>query len=247
MNVNVTLDEYISVLKRSLAPTLIVEGDDDYLAFRDFEVENISYGFTVFPVKGKSNVISIFRRREEIENEALVFLLDKDEWCFLGQSEFDGEDSVIQTDGWSIENDLLRDGSIDRLMSQQEKLKMTGEIREFTKVFSAALHCHLNGGAGPPLSMHPSQVLDADGQLRPEAKLEWVDPFEIDVYERYALENPHKNIRGKALLSLFTRQLSAPDRRSKFSRANLLEIGASSRGEFLSRIEQFVSEKILNN
>lgn len=244
MTAAVSLDEYFSVLQRSNAPTLVVEGDDDYLAFREFEVENIDKGLTIFPVTGKNNVLSIIARRDQIPNPRLVFLLDMDEWSFCGAAPYDQLGWVILTNGWSIENDLLRDGAIERLMTRPERDRFECEKERFAVVFSAALHCKVTGNDGPNISTHPNQVLDRHGNLRFGIEEQMVEPFDNEDCLAHLRQDLMRYLRGKSLLQLCTRQLSRPGRQSNFSKANLLEICAAARGPNIRRIEQEALEAL---
>lgn len=245
MKSKVTLEEYIAVLRRSRAPTLVVEGDHDYLAFREFEIENVEFGFTIFPVSGKNNVVSIISRLDEIGNERIAFLLDRDEWIAVGKTPFDDHASVIMTAGWSIENDLICDCNIKALMSAGERTALDADIKAFSQVFAVALQCFLDCVDGPDLTIHPHKVLSDTGQVDKRIEADWLRLYDVSDCLSFIQSDPHQFLRGKSLVALYLRQLSHKNRKSKYSFVNIMEIAAATRGVHLSRIERAVKD-ILN-
>lgn len=241
------LEELIAALKRSSAPTLIVEGRDDYVAFNEFEIENISWGFTILPVSGVGNVEKIIDRINEIGHPSLAFLIDRDCAIFGTTPPKFVRDDTFLTDGYAIENDLLRDGDPTRLMSRSELAAFQKELVKFAKFFVCAAACHLEGQPDYSLSSSPHCVLDASSEYLPEYEV-WVTEREAALAPEFqeATKSPMRFIKGKTLVSLFTRQLSRRGRRSSYSAANLLEIGAVARGGYMRRIEGDVLQHFRN-
>lgn len=238
-----TLTEIIGVLARSSSPTLIVEGTDDYVAFRQFEIENINHDFTVLPVHGKENVLELISRRGEINNEAIVFLVDNDCWLFTGPPATFIRPDIILTEGYSIENDLLRDGNVTRLLKAQEKTDFDRDIDAVGRFFYIAAWKHCENVSFLPLSLHPENILGAPGVLRLDvetqvSRVEGLLPPEFSA----ASADPFRFLRGKTLLALLVRYLSDSARVSKFSRHNLMELGAAARGANQQRIERHILE-----
>lgn len=233
-------DDWVAVLKHGDSPTLIVEGRDDFVAFRDFEIENVDWGLTVTPVSGKNNLVSIFERRDEFSHRKVAFLLDKDEWIFTGIPGLYSEDCVLFTDGYSIENDLIRDGGICGLLKGEEKDTYQAKISSIGQYLSRSIVATVSECADLPLSLHPRQIIDEKNVIYPDLLAhfdshvppqEWIDMLKSD---------PERNFRGKTLVSVFTEILSHKDRKSKYSKLNILEISASRRGGNLSKIEKAV-------
>ena len=246
MAVEIHWEEHLEVLKRSFSPTLVIEGRDDYICLRGLEEKFIESGFTIFPVKGKSNVIEIFKRRSDIQNTQVIFLVDNDEWLIFGKpSEFD-EPTFLTTDGWSIENDMLRDGTSENLMSVTEREQFEREFANFSQYFAAALQDYADNGedAVHRYRTHPNQVLTDGGDLTADA-LSAVDQINLSqtIQEKF-FSDVRKAMRGKSLLSLYTRLLSKNSRASKYSAINLLEMSAATRGPHYQRIESQVEEML---
>lgn len=230
-------DDWVTVLKHGDSPTLIVEGRDDFVAFREFEIENVEWGLTVTPVSGKNNVISILERRNEYSHRKVAFLLDKDEWIFTGIPDRYNEEFILLTDGYSIENDLIRDGEILSLLKGEEKDTYRAKISSIAQYLSRSIMATLSDCTDLPLSLHPRRIVDEqhsiyshllchfENHIPPQ---EWIDMLGSD---------PERNFRGKTLISVFTEILSHKDRKSKYSKLNILEISASRRGNYLSKIE----------
>lgn len=235
-----TIDEIIATLNHSNAPTLIIEGKDDYVAFEQLERENVAWGFTVLPVKGRWRVIQLIERRSEIANPCIFYLMDQDEWCLLGVPEAFRVDFVVLTNGASIENDLIIDGNPMQLMSIDERSAFWATLEAFTEIFIRLVFNHVHGVRDHSYGSSLRLFITEDLQKLPE----W-DEFchrcqdtmpEPEGLERIAF------IRGKTLLELVTMILSHKRRRSKYSKANVLEMGAKTRGPNLQRIENTILE-----
>lgn len=232
------LDEIIAALKRSAVPTLVVEGRDDYVAFGEFEVENVSWGFTVLPVNGEGNVQKIIEKVEEINHPALAFLLDRDCSLFTGISYGLLREDTFFTDGYSIENDLIRDGNIIQLVKVTDKAWFTKELSSFANFCSCAAFGHVENRVGFPLSTHPNQLFRAPGKMQPQYELFIEDISNIlpEAYRQVA-EDPLRLTRGKSLLALLARHFVVRRKGAKFSRASILELGDAARGPLMLKIE----------
>ncbi|MFC0102488.1 hypothetical protein [Sphingopyxis terrae] len=233
-------DDWVAVLKHGDSPTLIVEGRDDFVAFRDFEIENVDWGLTITPVSGKSNLISIFERRNEFSHRKVAFLLDKDEWIFTGIPDFCKDDCVLFTDGYSIENDLIRDGRIYSLLKGNEKDEYQAKIASIGQYLSRSIMATISGCADLPLSLHPRQIIDDNNNIQPDLLYHFKDHLPPQDWIDMLASDPEKNFRGKTLISIYTEILSKKDRKSKYSKSNLMEISAARRGANLTKLEKDV-------
>lgn len=235
------LDIIINTLKRGNSPTLIVEGKDDYIAFKDFEIENVSWGLTVLPVKGVQNVRKIIESVDDIKHPALAFLIDSDCAVFDHVSYPYARDDTFYTDGYSIENDLIRDGNVIKLLKKDEEPIFNSQLFELSKYFMCAACCHIEGKPGNPMSANAHMLFSPENSLH-DKYASWILKEECGLDDGYKapLSEPFKYIHGKSLLSLFTKHLSKSGRSSSFSAANILEIGGIARGECMKRIEGLV-------
>ena len=228
--VDVSVTEFISTLSHSTAPTLIIEGKGDYAALEDFENENVSWGFTVLPVHGKQNVLELIDRRVEISNPNILFLVDQDEWLLCGTPSAYKRADVIFTIGAAMENDLILDGEPWKLMSLSEQSAFKSTTIAFAVVYTRLVADHLSGNVTYNLRTHPLQFFDVNGLLDVTVGA-WAaaHPSPTPV-PAYLVGKPEVYIRGKSLLALVTMQLSSPTRKSRFGKANIMEIGLRARG-----------------
>lgn len=240
MGGDLTVDELISTLNHSNSPTLILEGKDDYIAFEHFERENVEWGLTVLPVKGRDKILQILNRREELENECIFFIMDQDEWCLTGVPHYLIDDQIAFTFGASIENDLISDGNPMSLMTPEELDKFWGLIADFASIFRRLVYNHENAVAD--YSYGTSMRIFCDEEL---TKLPEWDAFAArcpNMVPQPIDKETIDYIRGKTLLEIVTMILSHKNRVSKYSKANVLEIGARRRGERLVSLEANVIE-----
>jgi hypothetical protein len=236
-----SVDEIIATLSHSRAPSLILEGKTDYIAFEEFEIENVSWGLTVFPVKGKTKILELLERRGEIANPNLLFLIDQDEWILVGCPECAARDDVMLTWGAAIENDLIQDGEPWVLMNQSERDKFWRSLASYEVLYRHLLADHLADCSTINLKSDAASFLDNHGNLKEETST-WLAAHTSEVAVPADLAGePLRYVRGKAVLRLVTAQLSARARgASKFGNANVLEIGARKRGPIVSGHEQRV-------
>jgi hypothetical protein len=223
----ISVDEYVQSLKHSGLPTVITEGLDDYTVFRRVEERFADAGVSLMPVGGKDKVLQIFRRRNEFRQIRSAFIVDKDIWLFGGVPPEYIEPTLISTDGYSIENDLYRDGEMELLLLAQERDKFLKDLDEIIRWFSFAVDKKLRGEE-IEIDCHPSQILDGDGSIRPDfaAECGYSNPSEL--YETIRADYA-RQLRGKTLLSLLVKYVSHSSRSAKHSRKSLMET-ASIRG-----------------
>lgn len=235
-----TVDELVALLKKTRIPTVIIEGRDDVIVFRILENDLAQHGVSFIGVGGRETLLKVYERRGEFAKSKVAFIADKDAWVF---SNVPGEfaQSIKFTDGYSIENDMYRDGELDTLMSAQEHSRFCKELNEVSGWFAAVMHCRLKG-EHHACDLHPNQLLTQRSKLRATYK-KWAEAnacpsgFQSLVEKSYS-----KFLRGKTLWSLLLRQLSHAHRPAKYSAKALLEIAATRRGAYLMAIDQFVRE-----
>jgi Protein of unknown function (DUF4435) len=232
--VNLSLDEWVSLLSKSNLPTVITEGKDDYSVFRRLESKFTSHGLSFLPVGGRNTVLSLFERRSEFRNTRVLFVVDKDCWVLSGVPQFYISPSVIVSEGYSIENDVYRDGNLERLLDQQEKDTFRSELEIVCNWFSSAYRRILNGET-VEIDHHPNRMISWCGT---KLKEDFETQFGLGIPDRDLfdlLQNDYaKYLRGKTLMSLIVRQLSSSSRHAKYSKNALLEIGATSNGPMLT-------------
>ena len=241
-----TVEELIAYLKRSDLPAVLVEGRDDMTIYRWVEdASTVGLG-AVIPCGGRSQVLEIARRQQEIAPRKVAFLIDSDSDS-VWETEEDIE-NAIWTEGYSIENDLFATGVISQLMTSEEKNDFEQVVDLLTAWFLNCLIC-VKEGSDAKLCCHSREVVD-------HKSLELRSDFTIDeeFEEKYrdacsrVRDHPLKFIRGKNLFDSSLVYLSDRGRRSKYSRQNLYELCAinydksSELVERLSQIQQILAQ-----
>lgn len=228
-------DENIETLKRSGLPTIVTEGSDDYIFYRRLEETLKDVGVSLFPVGGKDIALNIFFRRKEIGRNNVMFLIDKDLWVFSGVPRDVLHRKVITSDGYSIENDLFRDGELESLLLSAERSTFANELDCIICWYSFCV-LKLLRWENATIRTHPNQVLDKTGNLSQSylASIGYTSPPQQiydDVKGNYVML-----LRGKTLLQLLARQLCKPGRQVKYGYHQLMEMGAARKGTNYSRI-----------
>jgi hypothetical protein len=221
-----TDDELVAYLKRSELPVVLVEGRDDMTVYRWIE-ENLEDGLgVVVPCGGRTKLANIVARRNEFLGCSVVFLADRD--CDVLEGEAADSPNLIWTDGYSIENDLLTTGSIDKLLTKSEKFTLNKIAHSLVLWFTRAVIHHKEGGE-LKLNRHTNSLIDHKTMELIEDH--GLSPDLLDKYSRVInliQEQPRKCVRGKNLFDAFVIILSHTKRSSKYSRLNLYELCATN-------------------
>lgn len=231
-------DEVISALNHSSLPTLVSEGDTDAVVLRRLESQLGSGRVSVMPVGGRSCVLKVFRRRSELKPHIKVgFIADKDTWVYHSIPAEYIASEILFTDGYSIENDLYRDGDLERLLTDVEAKRFSEELEKFVAWYALQLNRSLSG---KPVTFkdHPSAVLDASDKYDAECMLA-ADDDKPDERIEQVKSNYKRVLRGKSLLALLLRQLSSSKRTPKHSGLSLLEHAATNDAHYMGRIRDW--------
>ena len=234
-----SVDEVIAYLGKSELPTLITEGSDDYYVFRRLEHEFSICGISVMPVGGRECLLRIFERRGEIKSNAIIgFIADRDLWVYSKIPDEFKHDSIIFTNGYSIENDLYADGNLEKYLDQVEAVAFSADLKALIDWFSRAVELVL-AGHDAKIDKHPDSLV-RDGRIKDEI-LAQMGELKVSEFLKSNIEKDYKRLlRGKTLLSLLTRYLSAPKRPAQFSKKALMEMGAVENGANMQEIRRRV-------
>lgn len=233
----ITVDELVSTIKHSSLPTLIVEGVDDVIVFRRLEDSYSSIQLSILPAGGRTNLLKLFERLAELPKGKIAFIADRDTWVYSGiPAEYDSN-LLAFTAGYSIENDIYLDGTIEAMMTPAEKIRFKTELIVFVEWYALAADRFIRG-LDQKLDLHPNYVLKG------------IDPEEftgLEVGETYPaalrdsiLANYKLLLRGKSLLNLAIRQLSYTGRPVRHQTSSLMETVASRPGQHLSTLYSHV-------
>lgn len=229
-----TVDETIALLARTSLPTLICEGSDDLIVYRRIEDRLSHLGVSVLPVGGRLNVLEIFDRRGEIASRVqLGFIADKDTWVNSGVPAQYTHAELILTDGYSIENDVFRDGNLMNLLVGAELARFRRELDQFVEWYALALSRHL-AGASFPIARHPEQVLDP-AQRPALLALNRGEAYPAAL-KAALLADYQKLVRGKSLVALLIRNTNSRPGQPRHNDKGLLESVAARPGPLLTQI-----------
>ncbi|GAA0727747.1 DUF4435 domain-containing protein [Sphingomonas japonica] len=227
--------EAASVIIRSSLPTVVTEGADDYTAYRTIEENLTDIGVSLLPLTGKNAVLETWRFLPDNCRHKALFIVDKDLWIYTSvPMEIQNEPRILTTHGYSIENDLLQDGELENIMTIAERAKFQNELDLICKAHSIEVR-KIREGAEGILATHVNRVIEEEGAL-------WKEDDVCDMTANELRIDYQNMVRGKTIFELLLRQLSAPKRRSKYSRNSLMEIGAVRGGQKISELEKQIRD-----
>ncbi len=238
---NLSEDEMVSHLKRTLLPTILVEGNDELSIYNRYLQDKINgEDINVLTCDGRAKLLNVFKRRAEFRNTKVVFVADKDIWFFTGvPQEYDNK--VVFTDGYSLENDLYIESFFNRLLDENEARNFDDLIKELSVWFAfevsrykeidqAWCDVHIN-------QICPEKLLSDSFKK----SINFVQPSAYTVQSVYGEYT--RALRGKNLFQALLRFLSHKNRESKYSRANLIEMGAKFPNPRLEELVKRIVEK----
>ncbi|WP_238944283.1 DUF4435 domain-containing protein [Allofranklinella schreckenbergeri] len=238
-----SVSETVEYLKRTSQLTVLVEGKDDQCVYRHIENKLSELDLDVLICNGRQNLLDIFSRRMEFSGTPVVFLADKDMWHFTGiPAEFNT--GIIFTLGYSIENDLYLKDVFEELMSKSEKILFSCLVDEISRwqafhveEFSTKGMCNCDFHVNRILQEQRLSSKHLEEICFKEASHDLVNEIK---------ENYTRSIRGKTLFQMLARVLSASDRESKYSRKNLIEMGAKLPNNAITILCNQIRENIKN-
>lgn len=235
--------EVISALEHSNLPTVIVEGSDDIIIYR--QLENHIVGVDVMPVGGRNAVLEIFCNKltnPKLQGKKIAFIADKDIWVTTGIPTEYRHEILVFTNGYSIENDVFIDYNCEKILETEEtsvKNQFLVEKDKFIHWYALALQAILNGQTltkERELSRDPNEVLSKEylNFIALKANENYPTELEQTLKENYALQ-----LRGKSLLSLFRKNLKHHTSKAMFQKV-AIDPKACINRIFDDVIQQFV-------
>jgi len=219
---NVTVNDWVTMLRRSYLPTVIVEGKDDLQIYQWVERHIGIQNANVLPVGGKKVLLSVYKRRNEFAHLPVAFVADKDLWLFSGIPP--DYPSIIWTHGYSIENDLYADAQLENLLNCDEAAKHGQVLDSIIEWFAFEVEEHLTGKEAH-VNTHCNEIVPIGetaidqafrarrGFRQPNAHLYQ------QIKDAYELQ-----LRGKTLFEILIRFLNAPGRGTSYNFSTLYEI-----------------------
>ncbi|KAA5531654.1 DUF4435 domain-containing protein [Paenimyroides baculatum] len=226
MNKNIlTPDIIVETLKRSSLDTVLIEGQDDKQIFEYIEKDIKDQIIDFFPWNGRNNLIEVYKRRKEIDTKCLYFC-DSDLWLFK-DCEFERDETLISTTGYSIENDLFEDSKefILSLFDDDEFGQFETLINNLSRWFAYQVHLYLNGmpcsyADKSILSDNFMQNLDIITQDYKDFDYRKIDSSIIEKFDNY----PHVYLRGKFLFQIFEYIFQQRSNNVRFTKKQLFDL-----------------------
>ena len=203
-----TVEQLVGVLRRSRKPSIIVEGDDDVIIYRELAKRIGILEVALRSSGGREKLLQVYKRRGEFPQAPVAFIADQDMWLFSGIEP--GYDDVIWTNGYSIENDLYSDANLERLLDESDTAEHQQILDSISTWFAFAVEEYLAGNA-PNLDLHCDEMV-------PPGKTE----LDAGFCARQSFRSPNAErvrqirstyqllLRGKQLFQLLVRFLSKP-------------------------------------
>jgi hypothetical protein len=237
-----TEDEIVAYLQRTTLPTVLVEGHDDSVVYRHVEERLGDLEVDVMTCNSRTMLLKIFERNEEFRGAPVIFVADKDMWYFTGvPAKYRA--GIIFTTGYSIENDIYVRELFEGLLSNQEKQSFVASIIALSSWFAFEVAKFERTGACE-CDVHVGRLLEGE-ELNGVylEKIGFVAPDGATVTR--IVDNYREALRGKTLFQALLRLLSATSRASKYSRENLVEMGARVGNAAIDKIHAEVRTALL--
>lgn len=244
IQIELSIDEIIATLNHSSLPTALIEGDDDVVVYRVLEALRADTQLSVFPAGGRDKVLEVFLRRTELRHpERVVFVADRDLWVLSEAPEEYRSDRLVLTDGYSVENDVIRDGRLLDLLTDAERGRFMAELSLVNRWYALAVSRHMSDSA-EPYKQHANHVL---GTSKPYE--EWIRLVENESYPDELLSRISSDalrmLRGKTLMGLLMRHLSYKGRLVHHQHLSLMESTSRlNRGPLLDRLFTEITAKL---
>ena len=219
---NVTVDDWVTTLRHSQLPTVLVEGKDDVQIYQWVERRVGIQKANVLPVGGRETLLAVYKRRNEFAHLAVAFVADRDLWLFSGIPP--GYPDIIWTEGYSIENDLYAGARLENLLNADEVDEHRQVLDSIVEWFAFEVEEYL-AGREPRVGTHCNEIV-------PLGRTEMDQDFCTRRGFRSPNEELHQQIqggyllqlRGKSLFQILDRFLNAPGRGTNYSTVALHEI-----------------------
>lgn len=224
-----TVEDALATLQRSNLPTVITEGRDDYRVLRRVENRLADIGVDFLPLSGRNTVLSVWEQLPIERRSNVIAIVDLDEWIYKGiPFNYMGE-NLIYTVGYSIENDILLDCSVDDFLYPSEISEFQSELRHVCADHAVQIE-RCKAGLEYLIKRHANQILnEAD-------KTEDLNPNELKTHE-ILISNFKQFMRGKTIFQLIVRQTTKSGRAANLNYDHLYEFASIRPGPILQQLE----------
>lgn len=225
-----TAKDALALLSRSKLPTVITEGSDDYRVMRKLERKLEDLGVDFLPAGGRTVVLEIIENLPADRLGSIAALVDLDEWLYIGiPNKYHSVENLFFTNGYSIENDIFLDSSLLNLFEGNEESDFKNDLEIVLRKHAKEIK-NIIRGSDFQLKTHAREII---------AKCDEIGPLDDDELKIFSWLKSHfgQALRGKTLLEILVKQLSRPDRYTKFGYKQVYDIASSNPGIYLNSIE----------
>ena len=216
------VDEFVTLLKRTNIPTVLVEGICDVKVLRsieeraDYSVKNINF----YPCGGKETLFNVYKRKNEFSSKKVAFLADRDMNLFKDKNTHFKE--IIWTKGYCIENDIFADSNLLELLSKKERSEFETTIKEICRWFAFEVEKYLRDEKFNVQNTIYKICSDHSSKLCPKflEEIGFKEPDEEllnDIILNYKLK-----LRGKQIFQILARILATKGKYMRFSKYNII-------------------------
>lgn len=186
---------------------------------------------------GKNIALHVLDHADQIPCP-LAVLVDADFWSIEGVPvEYQGRDILVITDGYSIENDLIRDANLCDLLHQEE----IGKFSRLSKLLSIWFSCchYSKGHTYDKLWKRKiGKIVSFNNESFTHDAIQILHLFSVDPREhRHIHENFLRMFRGKSLKSLFQLFFAQPGRMPHLEVGSLMAGAWVGQGPLASRLK----------
>ena len=207
------------------------------IIFRKLEAVLQQLSVDILPADGRSTLLEVFIRRSEIASkQKMAFIADKDWWvCAAIPPQYVSTD-LLFTDGYSIENDVYRDGNLYSFMTVGERVKFDQEAAVVVDCYALGVSRIIKNAPGK-IAVHPNEILDDPAKRALHMQLAAGEQYPTQLRENIAADFG-RLLRGKTLMGLLMRQLSYAGRPARHNVQSLMEVVGNNRGPLLNSLFQ---------
>lgn len=234
-------DELISAINHSSKPYVIVEGKDDVMIYR-WILEDIDCVGLLEPRNGCDGVKALYDRRSEIKNPKVVFVSDRDTIVYTGIIP-QGNEDMIYTNGYSVENDLYQGKSIEATyFKKKDKELFAIALDAFLIAYACELEKFRNSSEYD-FTINPEVILDkTDYTLKTDKLNNFNQPSDETI--KFLKDNYDLLLRGHSLFSIVRIILGRKDRDVKYGLKQIYDLCYCNKSDSIIIMQNKIKESI---
>lgn len=241
---NLDVNEIVAMLKRTNLTSLVVEGKDDVVVWNQVELLLQDQRVSIVPTGGRDKLLQVFKEMQGVNtNKPIIYIADPDDWLIFGVPNIYNSENLFFTEGYSIENDMIYDGNLLRLIngSTQRYLKDIDYLAEYYALYITK---KMTNFTLTSLKLH---IADHVNKILSSNSVEWVKTHIPDMIEfsQPIIDiiniDPYMHLRGKSILQIIC-NYSPPG----YNQKTLLGMAAIQHGRKMQNIVDKIRFRIQN-